>query len=109
MGQLATVVCKVHPCLTPQSIFAMGGELVEVKKKISGQMKGADGHEQLRARMECMQALNMAEKRWRDRLLLVLQQGGPENTSIYMALVSISKRIGLAIITYAGWLEGVMR
>ena len=73
--QLAVLLTKVHECLTPQSIFSCGGELLESRRKVMSQLKLSDGNEDLRARLALSKEVSEAEKLWRDRLLSLLGKG----------------------------------
>ena len=55
----------------------MGGELLEVHKKALGSMKRhEDGTERsLELRIQVSKRMGWSEKRWRDRLVKVLEQG----------------------------------
>lgn len=78
VSQLATILAQTHSNLTCQTLFAMGGELLEVHKKHLSTLKlqDTDGTEiGLQARIRLSQQISWAEKAWMDRLLLVLSKG----------------------------------
>ena len=75
--QLASIMGKAHASLTCQTLFAIGGELLEVHRKALGACKRQeDGSATgLELRIEVSKRMSWSEKRWRDRLIAVLLQG----------------------------------
>ena len=75
--QLAIILGQTHGSLTSQTLFSMGGELLEVHRKALGSMKRQeDGTERsLELRIQVSKRMGWSEKRWRDRLVQVLTQG----------------------------------
>lgn len=84
--QLAIVLGQTHPVLTSQTLFALGGELLELHRGALASMKRQeDGSEtSLTMRIKVSKRMGWSEKRWRDRLLDILSQGqylGPREMS----------------------------
>ena len=77
VAQLAIIVGQTHPVLTSQTLFALGGELVELHRNALASMKRQeDGSEtSLTMRIKVSKRMGWSEKRWRDRLLEILFQG----------------------------------
>jgi len=72
---LATVLGRQHDGLTEQSLMVMGGELFEISRRGLQNMKLTDSHDSLNMRLQLTKELQSAEKRWRDRLLKILEKG----------------------------------
>ena len=74
--QLA-IILQVHDTLTSQTLFSMGGELLEVHRRaLSLQKRQEDGsHRGLEIRVEVSKRMGWSEKRWGERLVSILKQG----------------------------------
>lgn len=74
---LAILIAQIHTELTSESVFAMGGELLELhRKSLSALKRHDDGSEtSLRMKIQVSKKMSFAEKQWRDRLLEVLRRG----------------------------------
>ena len=75
--QLAIILGQCHQTLTSQTLFSLGGELLEVHRKALASMKRQeDGTERsLTLRIEVSKRMSWSEKRWRDRLISILSAG----------------------------------
>ena len=75
--QLAIILGQTHQVMTSQTLFALGGELLEVHKKALSSMKQqGDGSEAcLTLRIQVGKKMSWSEKRWRDRLQALLTLG----------------------------------
>ena len=71
--------------------MVMGGELYEIKRRGIQGMKLNDSEDALSMRLKLTKELQHAEKRWRDRLLKVLDKGWvwDENENYQYCLVQI--------------------
>lgn len=75
---LATVLARQHDVLSEQTLMVLGGELFELRRHALASFKAGDTHESLSIRMDLTKDLQQAEKRWRDRLIQLLELGwGP--------------------------------
>lgn len=75
--QLAVILGQTHAVLTSQTLFSIGGELLEIhRKSLSAMKRQEDGTEKsFQMRIAVAKRMSWSEKRWHDRLVTVLNQG----------------------------------
>ena len=73
---MASVLGRQHASLTEQSLMLLGGEWFHMKKHALSSLKLSEQDpETLKVRVTLASDLAIAEKRWRDRLLAILEKG----------------------------------
>lgn len=72
---LASTLGKVHPCLTEQALMLCGGELFEMRRHALCSLKASEDSGHLRVRVQLAEKKQAAERKWRERLLQLLDKG----------------------------------
>lgn len=72
---LATVLARQHEALSEQTLMVLGGELFEIRRHSLASFKAMDTAESLSVRVDLSKELQRAEKRWRERLIQLLELG----------------------------------
>lgn len=72
---LCTILGRQHGSLTENSLMKCGGEIYELQRRSLASMKLSDSSNSLQVRVKLTKQLTTSEKRWRDRLLQLLEKG----------------------------------
>lgn len=72
---LCSVLGRQHGSLTEQSLMVIGGEAYEIQRRQLTQLKLSSDPDSLQVKVQLTKTLGLAEKRWRDRLLSILDKG----------------------------------
>lgn len=71
---LAAVLARQHDILTEQAIMLMGGELWVLRTRAVNTLKMSDNEKALEVRLKLCKEAQDAERRWRERMLQILDK-----------------------------------
>ncbi|CAL1135032.1 unnamed protein product [Cladocopium goreaui] len=74
-AHVATILAFQHGSLSPQSLMTVGGECYELRKHSLNNLKLTESTRALELRVDLTKEVHHYEKKWRDRLLNLLEAG----------------------------------